>query len=169
MAAHTTGVRRVGHQGGSIIAMLLCGGSFTQDGGHPGALTKRYQPNPSRTSTAAASSLFTAEGVYPISRSGAAVWIPPGGAASTTGVGFGTGVGFATDARFAGFVVPVCDGTGLCIIHKRLDRGTFRVPTGSLDGASHLEIDDAAFEALFDGLPIAPEPAQTGATRGRVH
>ncbi len=65
--------------------------------------------------------------------------------------------------------VLFCDGTGLCIVHKRLDRGTFRVPTGSLDGASHLEIDEAAFEALFDGLPITPEPAPTGATRGRVH
>ncbi|MFO0653438.1 MAG: IS66 family insertion sequence element accessory protein TnpB [Polyangiales bacterium] len=61
------------------------------------------------------------------------------------------------------------DGTGLCLVHKRLDRGTFRVPMPPADGATHLEIDEAAFEALFDGLPIAPEPAPTRASRRRVH
>ena len=54
-------------------------------------------------------------------------------------------------------------------MHKRLDRGTFRVPARPADGVTHLEIDEAAFEALFDGLPIAPEPAPTRASRRRVH
>ncbi len=48
------------------------------------------------------------------------------------------------------------DGTGLCLFHKRLDRGTFRVPTAA-PGATHLEIDEATFETLLDGLAIAPE------------
>lgn len=58
------------------------------------------------------------------------------------------------------------DGTGLCILHKRLDRGVFRVPASDAEGARHLEIDEATFEAFFDGLPIAPESA---AARRRVH
>lgn len=61
------------------------------------------------------------------------------------------------------------DGTGMCIVHKRLDRGTFRVPAPPTDGATHLEIDESAFEALFDGLAITPEPTTTRTPRGRVH
>lgn len=61
------------------------------------------------------------------------------------------------------------DGTGLCIVHKRLDRGTFRVPAPPTDGATHLEIDEAAFGALFDGLPITPDPTPARAPRRRVH
>jgi len=61
------------------------------------------------------------------------------------------------------------DGTGMCIVHKRLDRGTFRVPSSPADGATHLEIEESAFEALFDGLPITPEPAAVRAPRRRVH
>ncbi len=61
------------------------------------------------------------------------------------------------------------DGTGLCILHKRLDRGIFRVPAPSTDKATHVEIDAAAFEALLDGLPIAPEIASLSPSRRRVH
>jgi hypothetical protein len=57
----------------------------------------------------------------------------------------------------------------MCLVHKRLDRGTFCVPAPPTGDATHLEIDEAAFEALFDGLPIAPEPTPTRATRRRVH
>lgn len=45
------------------------------------------------------------------------------------------------------------DGTGLCVFYKRLDRGTFSLPKID-DGATHVEIDEAALEALLDGLAI---------------
>lgn len=61
------------------------------------------------------------------------------------------------------------DGTGLCIVHKRLDRGAFQIPPSATDVGGHLEIDEAAFEALFDGLPIAPAADAAPSTRRRVH
>ena len=57
------------------------------------------------------------------------------------------------------------DGTGLCLFHKRLDRGVFRVPPAPAPGAAHLEIDEATFEALLDGLAIAPQEAVRRAPR----
>lgn len=58
------------------------------------------------------------------------------------------------------------DGTGLCLFHKRLDRGVFRVPP--TPGAAHLEIDEATFEALLDGLAIAPQETVGRAPRRRL-
>lgn len=49
------------------------------------------------------------------------------------------------------------DGTWLCLFHKRLDRGTFRIPEVPQPGATHVEVDEATFQTLLDGLPIAPE------------
>nr|MBK7069683.1 IS66 family insertion sequence element accessory protein TnpB [Deltaproteobacteria bacterium] len=49
------------------------------------------------------------------------------------------------------------DGTGLCLFHKRLDHSVFRLPPAPAPGAAHLEIDEATFEALLDGLAIAPQ------------
>ncbi len=57
------------------------------------------------------------------------------------------------------------DGTGMCIFYKRLDRGTFQLPEPSGAGSHHVEVDDAALEALLDGIsvddaasPKAPKP-----------
>ena len=60
------------------------------------------------------------------------------------------------------------DGTGLCLFHKRLDRGVFRVPPAPAPGAAHLEIDEATFEALLDGLAIAPQETVGRAPRRRL-
>ena len=46
------------------------------------------------------------------------------------------------------------DGSGMAIFYKRLDRGRFSVPEATDDMARHVEIDDAALEALLDGLEI---------------
>ncbi len=59
------------------------------------------------------------------------------------------------------------DGTGLCLFHKRLDHGVFRVPVAA-PGATHLEIDEATFETLLDGLAIAPETAPARPPRRRL-
>jgi transposase len=46
------------------------------------------------------------------------------------------------------------DGSGMAIFYKRLDRGRFTVPEATDDTTQHVEIDDAALEALLDGLEI---------------
>lgn len=47
------------------------------------------------------------------------------------------------------------DGSGLCVFYKRLDRGTFTLPRIEA-GASHVEIDESALEALLDGFEVSP-------------
>jgi transposase len=61
------------------------------------------------------------------------------------------------------------DGTGMCLLHKRLDRGVFSLPSRPSDDATHLEVDDATLEALLDGLAIAPDAAAPRASRRRLH
>jgi transposase len=46
------------------------------------------------------------------------------------------------------------DGSGLAIFYKRLDRGTFAIPEPPTADARHVEIDDAALEALLDGIDV---------------
>jgi transposase len=46
------------------------------------------------------------------------------------------------------------DGSGMCIFYKRLDRGTFRLPTAPSATSRHVEVDDAMLEALLDGIDI---------------
>lgn len=61
------------------------------------------------------------------------------------------------------------DGTGMCLLHKRLDRGTFSLPASPAPDLTHLEIDDATLETLLDGISVTPvAPAQTSPRR-RLH
>jgi transposase len=59
------------------------------------------------------------------------------------------------------------DGSGMCQFYKRLDQGTFRLPSAA-EGVRHVEVDDATLEALLDGIEVdvetAPRSRQT-----RVH
>lgn len=54
------------------------------------------------------------------------------------------------------------DGTGMCILHKRLDKGRFYLPQPVDDGEGHqaVEIDERELDDLLDGLqgatPIVP-------------
>jgi transposase len=59
------------------------------------------------------------------------------------------------------------DGGGMCQFYKRLDRGTFRVPEAPEPGARHVEVDDAALEALLDGIDVQARAPR--AVRARVH
>jgi len=61
------------------------------------------------------------------------------------------------------------DGSGMCIFHKRLDRGTFALPDVPSAGVTHLEVDDATLETLLDGIEIAPNARVTRAPRPRLH
>lgn len=60
------------------------------------------------------------------------------------------------------------DGTGMCIFYKRLDRGTFRLPESPVEGARHVEVDDATLEALLDGVQLDAARPQ-GRRRPRMH
>jgi transposase len=69
--------------------------------------------------------------------------------------------------------VLFADATGVCVFYKRLDAGTFCLPAAPAADATHVEIDDAALDALLDGIPIAPpadvEPAPLRRRARRVH
>ena len=60
------------------------------------------------------------------------------------------------------------DGSGMCIFYKRLDRGVFALPTPVPEGAQHVEIDDAALQALLDGVNVEVVPASRS-RRAKVH
>jgi transposase len=49
------------------------------------------------------------------------------------------------------------DGSGMAIFYKRLDRGTFAIPEAPSKTSRHVEIDDAALEALLDGIDVNDE------------
>lgn len=52
------------------------------------------------------------------------------------------------------------------MFYKRLDKGTFRLPEPVDATTRHVEMDDAALDALLDGVEIAVAPR---AARRRVH
>ena len=58
------------------------------------------------------------------------------------------------------------DGSGMAIFYKRLDRGTFQIPSAPSEAARHVEIDDGALEALLDGIEVE---ASTAPTRTTTH
>jgi transposase len=46
------------------------------------------------------------------------------------------------------------DGSGLCLFYKRLDQGTFRIPSPLRDGDLVVVLDERALEDLLDGIDI---------------
>ena len=55
------------------------------------------------------------------------------------------------------------DGTGLCLFYKRLDAGTFRLPSAP-EGTTTLMIEERALEDLLDGVDLNPAPVRRRAT-----
>jgi transposase len=55
--------------------------------------------------------------------------------------------------RRAAIKVLFCDGTGMCVFYKRLDKGTFRLPEPEGDAMS-VTIDERALDDLLDGIDI---------------
>ena len=45
------------------------------------------------------------------------------------------------------------DGSGLCLFYKRLDQGTFRIPTGP-EGATTIAIEERALDDILDGIDL---------------
>jgi transposase len=62
--------------------------------------------------------------------------------------------------------VLFCDGTGMCVFYKRLDRGTFRLPEAA-PGAASVAIDERALDDLLDGIDV--EATRKRAPLARPH
>ena len=56
------------------------------------------------------------------------------------------------------------DGTGVILIHKRLDAGKFELPKPTRVGDQHVIVSDAIFEVIYKGVSVTPR-----APRRRMH
>lgn len=56
------------------------------------------------------------------------------------------------------------DGTGVIVMHKKLDPGRFELPRATQPGEQQLLVSDAMFEMIHKGVAITPR-----AVRRRVH
>jgi len=56
------------------------------------------------------------------------------------------------------------DGTGMCVVYKRLDNRSFRIPEPVVTGDAARLINERAFEDLLAGIDLAPV-----SRRHRVH
>lgn len=58
------------------------------------------------------------------------------------------------------------DGTGLCLFYKRLDKGTFSIPTPLSEGDQVVSMTERALEDLLDGIDVeAATPMRRRAVR----
>jgi transposase len=48
------------------------------------------------------------------------------------------------------------DGTGMIVIHKKLDAGRFDLPRATETGQQHLVVSDAIFDVIHQGVAITP-------------
>ena len=56
------------------------------------------------------------------------------------------------------------DGTGVIVVHKKLDAGKFELPKATRVGDQHVIVSDAIFEVIYKGVATAPKTK-----RRRVH
>lgn len=56
------------------------------------------------------------------------------------------------------------DGTGMILIHKKLDAGKFELPRAASPGEQHLVVSDSIFEVIHKGVAFTPRTA-----RRRLH
>lgn len=63
--------------------------------------------------------------------------------------------------RRSAIKILFADSTGLCVFYKRLDKGTFCVPTPARDDDSSVIVDERTLDDLLDGVSIeTPQPRQ---------
>lgn len=58
------------------------------------------------------------------------------------------------------------DRTGLCILHKRLEAGTFRRVRDGESGALHVEIDAAELSLMLEGIDLSSAKRKKRFRRG---
>jgi transposase len=46
------------------------------------------------------------------------------------------------------------DGTGMILVHKKLDAGRFELPRATRQGEQHVIVSDAIFDVVFAGVAI---------------
>ena len=63
--------------------------------------------------------------------------------------------------------VLFCDGSGMCLFYKRLDKGVFRLPDPLDEAATNLTIEERALDDLLDGIDVEATPRKE--RRARVH
>ena len=56
------------------------------------------------------------------------------------------------------------DGTGVIVIHKKLDAGRFELPRPTCVGEQQVMVSDTLFEVIYKGVSVAPK-----APRRRIH
>jgi len=56
------------------------------------------------------------------------------------------------------------DGSGVIVVHKKLDAGKFELPKATRVGDQHVIVSDAIFEVIYKGVSVTPR-----APRRRVH
>ena len=63
------------------------------------------------------------------------------------------------------------DGSGMCVLYKRLDEGTFRIPEPLDPAATSMVIEERVLDDLLDGIDVVgrDEVAQARARRRRAH
>lgn len=61
------------------------------------------------------------------------------------------------------------DGGGLCQFYKRLDRGTFRLPSATHPDATSISLSERELDALLDGIDLDVDPEPRRGRRTRVH
>jgi transposase len=49
------------------------------------------------------------------------------------------------------------DGTGVVLVHKKLDCGKFVLPTATRQGEEHVIVSDAIFDVIFKGVNRTPK------------
>jgi transposase len=49
------------------------------------------------------------------------------------------------------------DGTGVVMVHKKLDAGKFQLPTATRVEDQHVIVSDAIFEVIYKGLATEPK------------
>ena len=52
------------------------------------------------------------------------------------------------------------DGTGVILIHKRLDAGRFELPVATDNADQHVVVSDAIFEVIHKGVSVTPRTRQ---------
>jgi transposase len=59
------------------------------------------------------------------------------------------------------------DGTGYCVLYKRLDRGTYRIPMAIPQGASRVAVSERELHLLLEGIDRAVLRAARRTVMGR--